>query len=133
MNFRVSLYLLPLIYVLFLYGCKKDEDTVAPQIIAIAPSENTHYNTFDTIQVQATITDERELTFVSVDLLNADLIPVITPFGRSLSVKEYNLNASLIIDNIHLSSGTPLYSNYRKRQSQHYLKLYRSECIWYSL
>lgn len=106
MNYRVFLFLLPLIYILFLYGCKKDADTISPQIVSIAPSENTHYNTFDTINVRATITDERELTFVSVELLNADLISVITPFGRSLSTKEYNLNASLIIDNLHLTSGT---------------------------
>lgn len=105
MRIRVSLFSLLLIYVLFSYSCNKNEDSTPPIIEVLAPSENTSYNTFDSIFVKANISDEQELTFVSVELLNADLISVITPFGRNLATNQYNLHATLIIDNIHLQSG----------------------------
>lgn len=106
MNIRLLTLFLLSIYGFFSISCKKDNDTSPPQIEALAPVENSAYYTFDTIGVKANITDDRELTHVSVELLDANLISVVTPSSKNLSTKEYYLNASLIVDNIHLTSGT---------------------------
>ena len=105
-NIRLLILFLLSIYAFFSISCKKDNDSSPPQIEALNPSENSFHYTFDTIIVQATIVDDRELSHVSVDLLNADLISVVTPYSKNLSTKDYNLNAPLIIDNIHLTTGT---------------------------
>ncbi len=105
MNFRKLLFFLSSIYIIFCVSCKKDEDTSPPIIIEIAPNENASFNTFDSISVQANLHDERELTFVSVELLNADLISVVSPYGKNINGNDYFLNAQLIIDNIHINSG----------------------------
>ena len=105
MNFPKLLFLLLSIYTIFCVSCKKDEDTSPPIITELAPNENTSFNTFDSISVQANLYDERELTFVSVELLNADLISVVTPYGKNLNGTDHFLNAQLIVDNIHIISG----------------------------
>jgi hypothetical protein len=92
-------------YAIFCVSCKKDEDNSAPRISVVNPQENITLNTFDTLYVQANLLDDRNLTFVSVELLNADLISVVSPYGRNLNSSSYFLNAQLIIDNIHLISG----------------------------
>ena len=92
-------------YAIFCVSCKKDEDNSAPVISVVNPQENSSFNTFDTLYIQANLSDDRNLTFVSVELLNNDLISVVSPFGRNLNSSSYNLNAQLIIDNIHLTSG----------------------------
>ena len=105
MNFPKLLFLLLSIYTIFCVSCKKDEDTSPPIITELAPNENTSFNTFDSISVQANLYDERELTFVSVELLNADLISVVTPYGKNLNGTDHFFNAQLIVDNIHIISG----------------------------
>jgi hypothetical protein len=105
MRATIFVFSLLVIYILFLNGCKKNEDATPPIIIAIAPNANSSYNTFDSIFVQATVTDEQNLEFVSVELLNEDFVSVISSFGRYVSGNQYNLFATLVIDNIHIESG----------------------------
>lgn len=105
MHGKAILCFLLLMYILFSISCQKNEDSIKPVINASAPADNSQYNTFDSILVQAEITDEEGLTFVSVELLNSDLITVVAPFGRTVSGNAYNLFTSLVIDNIHLQTG----------------------------
>ncbi len=104
-NIRLLILFLLSSYGFFSISCKKDSDTSPPQIEALLPAVHSIHNTFDTINVKANIIDDQELTFVSVELLNADLISVVTPYSKTLSTKEYRLNASIIVDNIQLTSG----------------------------
>ena len=104
MHGKAILFSLLLMYVLFSISCNKNEDSIKPVITATAPATNMQYNTFDSIYVQAEITDEEGLSFVSVELLNADLISVVSPFGRTVSGNSYSLFTSLVIDNIHLQN-----------------------------
>ena len=105
MNIRSLPFFLLSIYTIFCVSCKKDEDTSPPIITVIVPNENSSFNTFDSINIQANLFDDKELTFVSVELLNSDLISVVTPYGKALNSTEHFLNAQIIIDNIHIISG----------------------------
>lgn len=78
-----------------------------PTVSISQPATNSNHNTFDTLIVSAQIQDDREISFVSVELLNADLVSVVTPYSTrpNTNTTSYNLNALLIIDNIQLTSG----------------------------
>lgn len=127
MHGKAILFSLLLMYVLFSISCNKNEDSIKPVITATAPATNMQYNTFDSIYVQAEITDEEGLSFVSVELLNADLISVVSPFGRTVSGNSYSLFTSLVIDNIHLQSGkhyVMITAKDSKNTTRHYIEVY---------
>jgi hypothetical protein len=127
MHGKVILFSLIVMYVLFSISCKKNEDSIKPVINASTPAPNTQYNTFDSIFVQAEITDEEGLTFISVELLNSDLISVVAPYGRTISGNSYSLFATLVIDNIHLQSGkhyVMITAKDSKNTTRHYIEVF---------
>jgi len=93
------------ILTLLLLSCKKDDDGTLPVITIETPFENQVFNAFGQINVKATITDEKQLKWVSVKLLNdqqavahnAIFVPVTSP--------SMFLNINYALDNIHLESG----------------------------
>jgi hypothetical protein len=88
-----------------IFSCKKDSDEQPPTIEVFNPVKNTSYNTFDTIFVKALLKDEKNLTFASVELLDANLSPAGNPISKTLNTPEFNMNVALVIDNIHLTTG----------------------------
>lgn len=87
------------------FGCKKEVDESPPTIEVFKPIQNSSYNTFDTIPIRALLKDDKGLKFASAELQDADLVTVLPPSSKSLNEPEFQFITSLIINNIHLSSG----------------------------
>lgn len=94
------------IIVLFsFFSCKKEEDGTLPIISIETPFENQTFNVFDQINVKAIITDETQLKWISVKLLNdQQAVAHVTIFAPVTSPSTY-LNINYALDNIHLESG----------------------------
>lgn len=92
--------------VALLYGCKKDEDTLAPVVDIIAPYDNQSFAVYDTLSISAKVSDDVQLQSLYAVLVNEQLIPVETAVNISVSGKDMTVLQPYIIDNIHLVSGT---------------------------
>ncbi len=62
----------------------------------------------DTIAVSANISDDKEITSITVRLLNSSYISVGNDYTIPVSTANYSLNIQFIIDNLNLSSGSYL-------------------------
>ena len=87
------------------FACKKESDENPPTIEVFKPVKNSSYNTFDTIPIKALLKDDIGLKFASAELQDANLVTVLPPSSFTLHTSEYQMNTSLIINNIHLNSG----------------------------
>ncbi|MEM9052066.1 MAG: Ig-like domain-containing protein [Bacteroidota bacterium] len=58
--------------VLFLVGCNEEEDEVSPRVMIDSPFENQAFQSTDTIEVIATITDNESINSVEIELLDLD-------------------------------------------------------------
>jgi hypothetical protein len=107
-NFHVrSLMLLMMAIALISHpACKKDTDGKAPMIELTSPVDNHMYNAFDDIPVIGTVYDDVQLTYVRIQLIDQNMIPVLpgiqlTPIGNT-----FTLNHAYTIDDVLLESGT---------------------------
>ena len=92
--------------ILVFYSCsKKDEDIIKPSVTITAPVNLQQVNGIDTMQVLATISDDRNIESVSVSLRDANDIPVLSTVTKTPNQKNYDLNISYFFDDIHLLSG----------------------------
>ena len=98
---RILIFIL--LFICILYACKKDEDITPPEITVSSPSENSKFDVFETISVQATIIDNKNIDFVSIKMVDQNLVPVLPTITLEVEGKEYHLTHSYIIDDIHLS------------------------------
>ncbi|MDQ3047531.1 MAG: hypothetical protein M3R27_08300 [Bacteroidota bacterium] len=89
----------------FFFSCKKDKDTEAPDITINTPYENQFYSVFDVINVTASVSDNKQLTEVSVNLLNADQVPAYLTFPINVSSPSASVNFAYALDDIHLEGG----------------------------
>ena len=87
-----------------LLSCKK-KDEVSPYIQITSPNEYSNHDVLDTLAVVGTISDNEQLEYVKLSLLNEDNITVASVVTLFPETKEYSLNHEFIIDNILLESG----------------------------
>lgn len=93
--------------VLFSVSCRKDEkDKLGPVVSFNTPTENQSFNVFDNITVNASVSDETAITFVSVSLVDAQYNSVVAAAAIPVSSPSMTINKQYYIDNIHLESGT---------------------------
>jgi hypothetical protein len=92
------------IALIFTISCKK-EDTVGPVIKINKPSSGQHFTVGDTIFVSANISDNEQISSVTVKLLSSNYISV----GHDISVKVPSnnslINVHYIIEDLNLLSG----------------------------
>jgi hypothetical protein len=93
------------IFLLFIFSCSKDKDETAPVINVTAPVNGQFINGKDTVKVLATISDDKNLDWVKVSLNNSNGIAVISTTTENPSDKNYQLNTSYFVDDVHLASG----------------------------
>jgi hypothetical protein len=88
-----------------LFSCKKDTDGKAPLITINNPILNQSFNVFDYITVNASVSDETQLTSISVSLMdvNDNYAHVSLPVTVTSSSMTFNLQ--YLLDNIHLETG----------------------------
>ncbi len=89
----------------FLFSCSKDKDEIKPTVTINSPYSLQQVNGLDTLQVLATISDDKNIESVSVSLRNANDIPVLSTVTKTPNTKDYDLNISYFFDDIHLLSG----------------------------
>lgn len=97
----------PFLFVLMLFvmfSCKK-VDEIVPTIKVGSPRENASFNISDSITVKASISDDLNLDWVSVRLVDASLKPAHTALNFEPTDKEFSLNIKYPLDNEKLESG----------------------------
>lgn len=102
---RKIVFKIAVVFIVFLFSCSKDKDETLPTIVIHAPVHLQQINGIDTIQVLATITDDRNLESVSVSLRDGNDIPVLPTISKSPNARDYELNVFYFFDNVHLPSG----------------------------
>ena len=90
---------------IFLFSCSKDKDDEKPKIIINSPFHLQQVNGIDTIQVLATISDDRNIESVTVSVRNENDINVLANVSTKPNTKNYNLNISYFFDNLQLENG----------------------------
>lgn len=106
-SFKASLYITFLFAVLFSFSCRKTEtDELGPVVLFNTPTENQSFNVYDNITINATVSDETAISLVSVSLVNAQYIPVLSAIALPVSSPSMTINKQLYIDNIHITTGT---------------------------
>lgn len=88
----------------FFSACKKKDD-IHPTVKINSPSSGQSFTVGDTIPVSATISDDKQITSVTVRLLNSGNIPVASSVTVPVSANSYTLNIQFIIDNLYLETG----------------------------
>jgi hypothetical protein len=105
--FKTVFYLALLLFILFSSSCKKREaDEHGPIVSFVTPGYNQSYNVFDNIAVTATVSDETEITFVSVSLVDEQYNQVMPAVSIPVTSPSMTLNKLYYVDNIHMESGT---------------------------
>ncbi len=98
--------LLWLFVLLAVIGCKKDKDNTPPSITVNTPVTNASFDVYDIVEVTATITDDQNLDYVAIELVDQNLIPVVAPKTFRPSGTTYNLVNGLTLDDIHTATGS---------------------------
>lgn len=86
-------------------GCQKEKDETLPIIDFISPSPGLTVFLPDTLSVNASIKDDRQVRSVRLSLINSDAIAVGPSFTNTYSEQEVNFNVAFVIDDITLESG----------------------------
>lgn len=93
--------------IIFLCGCKKEEDTNTRPVVTISqPFNNQPYGVGQSIVVKGNITDDSSISSITISVKNSNNINVINTLHYSPNVKDFTLNESLLIDNQELESGS---------------------------
>jgi hypothetical protein len=93
-----------LLVLLLFISCKKEENQ-APIIVIENPLENTHISSIDSFLVNGKITDDKEIKWVNISIVNPNLIPVSSVYSFSPNTKAVEINQLVEISNIHLEGG----------------------------
>ncbi len=97
--------LLLYVTVFFICSCSKDSDELKPTLVINSPTHLQEVNGVDTVQVIATVSDDKNIDFVSVSLRDENDIPVLSTITKTPNTKDYELNVLYFFDDIHLPSG----------------------------
>jgi len=124
-----KIFLLSLLLPLFLFSCKKKDD-ISPYVQISSPSANASFNVLDTLAVVGTVSDNEQLEYIRISLLNENNIAVATVVTLFPPANEYTLNREFIIDNILLESGTynlVITASDGENETKKYIPLYLNE------
>lgn len=87
------------------YGCKQKDD-VLPMVSISSPSYGTTYSVLDTVSVEFEALDETHLASVTVNVVNADFIPVTNSVSVDMTSNSNMGSAQIILSNKLLETGT---------------------------
>ncbi|PKP46736.1 MAG: hypothetical protein CVT95_06590 [Bacteroidetes bacterium HGW-Bacteroidetes-12] len=97
--------LIVLLTSVFIFSCKKDGDDISPSISISSPFNNQQINGFDTLIIRGTITDNKNIKYVSVVLRNQNNINVLPTVSFEPNSPSFNLNTAYFFNDIHMPSG----------------------------
>ncbi len=95
-----------LLFIFFLISCKKDKKDTQPPIISFnIPVSGQTYKMFDTIPVNAHISDNEHISSVSITLTDINHVPQQSSINASIPSANFILTMNYILNQFHLSSG----------------------------
>ena len=97
---KIVIYLILLILV----SCQK-RDELPPLVIVNSPLAMSNYSVLDYIEIEGSVTDDRSIEWVQIQLLNSSLNSVAEEIVINTNELEINFSETLHIDDVHLSSG----------------------------
>lgn len=101
--FRAAFFL----FIFFLLSCKKDKkDAQAPVIGCFSPAINQHYKMFDTIIVNAQVTDNEHLSSLNVTLTDLNHTPLQASYAVPIQSAGFTFTIKYILTQYHLQTGT---------------------------
>lgn len=87
-------------------SCRKDNSDGSPPVISIsAPFDNQTYNVYDTITVVATVSDDKNLSTVTLELTNTSLSDVLPLMNIPVTGKSMSFTHKIVINDVHILSG----------------------------
>jgi hypothetical protein len=110
MNIRTRIYIslsacILLIAGLFLVSCQKEGDALIPVISVQSPSEWSVFAVGDTIPLQASISDNKQLISVRITLIDSEKRPVLPSIDIASTTNPYSLNTGYPISDSLIESG----------------------------
>ncbi len=88
------------------YSCNSDDDVEFPVIEFSSPVAGSHYSVPDSIKVKAVITDNNNIEWMKLDLVDKNQKPVGKTFPiNDINKTSFSLNEYYPVKDIHLSSG----------------------------
>lgn len=83
----------------------KKKDTSHPIITYISPPENQIYSIYDTIPIEATITDDQTINYIRTQIVNEEFNPALPAHFRYPSTSSFHLVVDYPIEDAFLKSG----------------------------
>ncbi len=80
-------------------------DELPPVINFITPADNQNFSVFDTATVRFIVTDETQLTSVTLTLIDANYTPVLPSVNVPIAGKSIDKTVLYLLDNVLLESG----------------------------
>jgi hypothetical protein len=104
---KLTLYSASALLIFFLSHCKKKQkgDTTSPTVSISSPANGQSFNMFDTIIINAHVSDETQLTSVVVSLNDLNNIPVQSAVNVGIQGKDFSFTLKYILSEYHLASG----------------------------
>ena len=94
-------------FIFFLISCKKDKkDTQAPGIGCFSPTAGQHYKMFDTVIVNAQITDNEHLSSVNITLTDLNHAPLQASYSVAIPSASFTFAVKYVLTQFHLQTGT---------------------------
>lgn len=109
-SFPKGLFIL-LLAALF-FGCKEDEDEESPKVFMEMPIENQLVMSVDTFEVRARISDNNQVSYVEIDLLDQNFATVISKQRFPVSGSDFTFSTDFMLDAPFIDPG-PYYLNVR--------------------
>lgn len=98
------LTIVSLLIIIIITSCKQQDD-LAPVISILQPTSGS-FLVFDTIRVQADVTDNESIQSIRIRLIDMDNQQVVPSYSYTVNVSSYQLKADFVIDNLYLESGS---------------------------
>lgn len=94
-----------LAFLLIVSACKKEDENL-PEVQITAPSEGAQFSLPDHINIKAEISDDRQLEYVEVKIIDEEFIAVATSGQMQIEGQKHSLSTSLYLDDPKILSGT---------------------------
>src|SRR4029077_13198750 len=97
----VAVLLLAIIF----FSCKKSKDVGSPSVQINTPATLSTFNVFDTIKVNAHVSDANQLTVVSIYIINSQGVQVLPSSSVAITSHNMTFTSPYILSDIHMLSG----------------------------
>ncbi|RMG79439.1 MAG: hypothetical protein D6707_08115 [Bacteroidetes bacterium] len=93
--------------IILLNACRKDrKDKIFPEIKILSPADYSDFTASDTIPVQAEVSDDRQISYIFVQLMDENMRPADKRLDiASANQKQKTFSVGYVISNTDLSSG----------------------------